>query len=326
LKTLNGKTWVVALTHLLTAAALLVFAATAHATTQTTYYHLDALGSPLAATNEQGAILWREDYQPYGEKLKNEPAAQSNTRAFTGHPHDPISGLTYMGARWYDPVMGRFMGIDPQPFTETNLHSFNRYNYGNNNPYKFIDPDGRAADTIVDLGFILYDVGQVIGAGAAYTHGLISGDAALQSIALRGLAENAIHLGADAGAALVPFAPAGITRLGPKVADDVAKSANKAPDFVVSPNGTAFPVPRGAQGPTPVINPAGKQTGTAYMGGTGGANGQVDTIRIMNPTPPRGSSPGYPNGYIKYENAAGQGVSPITGRTVPNSQSHIPIE
>jgi hypothetical protein len=98
-----------------------------------------------------------------------------------------------------------------------------------------------------------------------------------------------------------------------------------APDFVVGPDGTTYPVPRGATGPTPVVNPSGKRTGTAYTGGSGGANGQVDTVRLMDPTPPRGNSPGYPNGYVKYENASGQGVNPHTGRTAPNSQSHHPI-
>ena len=102
-----------------------------------------------------------------------------------------------------------------------------------------------------------------------------------------------------------------------------AKGVSKAPDFIVSPNGTAFPVPKGAQGPVPVVNPAGKQTGVAY---TGAVDKKVDTIRIMNPTPARGASPGYPNGYIKYENATGQGVNPLTGRTVLNTESHFPVQ
>ncbi|WP_316672700.1 RHS repeat-associated core domain-containing protein [uncultured Tolumonas sp.] len=109
----------------------------------------------------------------------------------------------------------------------------------------------------------------------------------------------------------------------------VAKSVGKAdnaPDFVVSPSGTAFPVPKGATGPTPVVNPAGKKTGDAFTGGLGGVNGQVDTMRMMDPTPPRGNSPGYPNGYIKYENKAGQGVDPYTGRTLSNKDSHFPID
>ncbi len=112
-----------------------------------------------------------------------------------------------------------------------------------------------------------------------------------------------------------------------RATEEPAQSATggggKAPDFVVSPGGTAFPVPKGATGPTPVINPAGNQTGSAFTGGSGGANGQVSTMRMMNPTPPRGASPGYPNGYIKYENPSGQGVNPYTGRTLPDSQSHF---
>jgi len=102
-----------------------------------------------------------------------------------------------------------------------------------------------------------------------------------------------------------------------------------APNFVVSPNGTAYPVPAGAQGPTPVINPAGNQTGVAFTGGSGGANGQVSTMRLMNPTPPRGNSPGYPNGYIVYQNNASptpQLVNPLTGQTTSRALGHYPVQ
>ena len=109
-------------------------------------------------------------------------------------------------------------------------------------------------------------------------------------------------------------------------AGGVAKGAEKAPDFIVSKGGTAFPVPKGSKGSTSVVNPQGKTTGSAFTGGKGGANGQVDTMRIMDATPARGKSPGYPNGYIKYENKAGQGVDPNTGRTLSNKDSHFPLD
>lgn len=48
-----------------------------------------------------------------------------------------------LSARWYDPVVGRFMAIDPVGFEEANPQSFNRFTYANNNPYKYVDPDGR---------------------------------------------------------------------------------------------------------------------------------------------------------------------------------------
>jgi uncharacterized protein RhaS with RHS repeats len=49
----------------------------------------------------------------------------------------------YMQARYYDPVIGRFYSNDPVGFRD--IHSFNRYAYANNNPYKYIDPDGRSS-------------------------------------------------------------------------------------------------------------------------------------------------------------------------------------
>ena len=45
-----------------------------------------------------------------------------------------------MQARYYDPVIGRFYSNDPIGFRD--IHSFNRYAYVNNNPYKYIDPTG----------------------------------------------------------------------------------------------------------------------------------------------------------------------------------------
>lgn len=135
-----NKTWITSLLL-----ATLLFTPLTHATDTITYYHLDALGSPVAATDEQGNVVWREDYQPYGGRIDKNPAAENNTRWYIGHPQDEVSGLTYMGARWYDPTMGRFMAVDPKPFNANDLHSFNRYSYANNNPYTYVDPDGRSS-------------------------------------------------------------------------------------------------------------------------------------------------------------------------------------
>jgi Bacterial toxin 33 len=41
------------------------------------------------------------------------------------------------------------MGIDPVGVDENNVHSHNRYAYGNNNPYRYVDPDGRAAQALL---------------------------------------------------------------------------------------------------------------------------------------------------------------------------------
>ena len=48
-------------------------------------------------------------------------------------------------------------------------------------------------------------------------------------------------------------------------------------------------------------------------------------MRVMDAVPAKGKAPGYPKGYIKYENGASpkpQGVDPTSGKTLPNNQSH----
>ncbi|TQV65588.1 hypothetical protein FKG94_28520, partial [Exilibacterium tricleocarpae] len=105
----------------------------AYAERTTTYYHTDATGSVVAASDETGALLWRKSYRPYGDKV-DDGEGSLHSLSFTGKPHDEATGLTYMGARYYDPAIGRFMGIDAVGFQADNPVSFNRYAYANNNP------------------------------------------------------------------------------------------------------------------------------------------------------------------------------------------------
>ena len=112
------------------------------------HYHNDALGSPIAATDEQGRVMWRKSYTPYGQPIG--PAAP-NEPGYTGKFEEPDLGIQNFGARWYDPRIGRFLAIDPAGFDPQNPQSFNRYAYANNNPYKYVDPDGRAAETALDV-------------------------------------------------------------------------------------------------------------------------------------------------------------------------------
>ncbi len=104
----------------------LLFTASAHAGIEITYLHNDALGSPVAGTDAQGAVKWRSQYLPYGEETLGERSAFGIQAGYTGHRDDPETGLSYMGARLYSPTLGRFMGMDPAGVSESNVHSFNR--------------------------------------------------------------------------------------------------------------------------------------------------------------------------------------------------------
>jgi RHS repeat-associated protein len=124
------------------ALATLGYASALHAASTITYLHNDLLGSPVVATNQSGQVIWRESYRPFGERLTNAPTSQPNDVWFTGRRQDVDTGLVYMGARFYDPVIGRFISKDPVGFEEKNVHSFNRYAYANNNPFAYKDPNG----------------------------------------------------------------------------------------------------------------------------------------------------------------------------------------
>ena len=117
--------------------------------TRVTYFHTDSLGSPNAATDESGNVKWRERYTPFGEKLDATLESKDNRVGYTGHQFDDETQLVYMQARYYDPVIGRFYSNDPLGFRD--IHSFNRYAYGNNNPYKYVDPDGENPKLIADF-------------------------------------------------------------------------------------------------------------------------------------------------------------------------------
>lgn len=150
--------------RIIAGAAMLVAAGWASAAT--TYFHNDMAGSPLAATNSSGQVVWRESYRPYGERLKLEPASVNSNIWFTGRHEDAHTELVYMGARYYDPKIGRFLSTDPVYFLESNLHSFNRYAYANNNPSKFKDPDGRFAAHVLRATYALsYRAATAAGAG-----------------------------------------------------------------------------------------------------------------------------------------------------------------
>jgi uncharacterized protein RhaS with RHS repeats len=63
-----------------------------------------------------------------------------------------------MQQRYYDPVAGKFLSIDPVTTDANTGGSFNRYAYANNNPHKYIDPDGRAVETPWDAANVAMDI------------------------------------------------------------------------------------------------------------------------------------------------------------------------
>src|SRR5690606_21296846 len=69
------------------------------------------------------------------------------------------------------PATARFLSVDPAPVSTTDGSNFNRYWYANNNPYRYVDPDGRHPAAIVACTSSPACVGAVISAAGAIVTG-----------------------------------------------------------------------------------------------------------------------------------------------------------
>ncbi|KAF1714291.1 hypothetical protein CSC71_04445 [Pseudoxanthomonas sangjuensis] len=106
----------------------------------TRYQHTDALGTPIAETDANKAFMNKYEYEPYGQQING---TAKDGPGYTGHVQDAATGMTYMQQRYMDPVLGVFLSVDPVTAYSNPVGAFNRYLYASNNPYAFIDPDGR---------------------------------------------------------------------------------------------------------------------------------------------------------------------------------------
>lgn len=108
-----------------------------------TYLHTDAIGTPVARSTSSGAPLSVTRMTPFGGIYSGFTPTAPDSIGFTGHINDAAATLVYMQQRYYDSFTGRFMSLDPVATDQETGRMFDRYTYAQNNPYRFVDPDGR---------------------------------------------------------------------------------------------------------------------------------------------------------------------------------------
>jgi RHS repeat-associated protein len=93
---------------------------------------------------EAGTFALTKRYTtPFGAPRGSNLGAWPDDKAFLGKPADSASGLTHVGARQYDPLIGQFISVDP--ILELDKHqTLNGYSYAVQNPATHSDPSGMA--------------------------------------------------------------------------------------------------------------------------------------------------------------------------------------
>ena len=123
---------------------------------ETFFYHSDYLGSTSYITDDKANITQYDAYLPYGELLVDEHSSSEELPyKFNGKEMDEETGLYYYGARYMDPKISMWLGVDPmiEKYPE-----ISPYIYCHNNPIVLIDPDGRQSKVpptiiqIIDYG------------------------------------------------------------------------------------------------------------------------------------------------------------------------------
>ena len=108
---------------------------------ETFFYHSDHLGSTSYITDDHANITQYDAYLPYGELLVDEHSSSEDLPyKFNGKQFDEETGLYYYGARYMDPKISMWLGVDPLMEKYPNVTG---YCYTMDNPIKFIDPNGK---------------------------------------------------------------------------------------------------------------------------------------------------------------------------------------
>lgn len=138
------------LTHSLWMFLVVAFAGQVQADTY--YFHNDHLGTPQVLTDENQAVVWKGEYDPFGKATETVALVEQNLR-FPGQYVDRETGLHYNYFRDYDPSTGRYAQSDPIGLNG----GINTYSYVSGNPIRYIDIFGLEKLILVSEGFFTMD-------------------------------------------------------------------------------------------------------------------------------------------------------------------------
>ena len=113
-----------------------------------TYLYSDQLGSVVMEADGSGNVVGTQSYSPYGT-LASSTGNDPTPFGFAGGYTDP-TGLIYLINRYYDPMTGQFVSVDPQVQSTGQA-----YSYAGDNPINNVDPTGRSTRTGCSIDLIV---------------------------------------------------------------------------------------------------------------------------------------------------------------------------
>jgi len=194
-------------------------------TSGTYYYYLkDHQGNNRVVVNGSGAVAETNHYYPFGGTFAS---GTVQPYKYNGKELDTKAGLNWYdyGARHYDAALGRFLTVDP---LAEKYYGASPFAYCNNNPIRFIDPDGKDGWDIV-VGYGIGFVTNVIPGTGFLRDTYTPTDASDYNNALRGM-DNASMV---VGAAMIVDGGINITTGGTVATAGIAVTASSAGTGVV---------------------------------------------------------------------------------------------
>ncbi|TDD58955.1 hypothetical protein E1263_16850 [Kribbella antibiotica] len=101
----------------------------------------DYHGTSQVAVDAGTQVATKRYAKPFGDPRGAAPTAWPDNHGFLGKPEDKLTGLTTLGAREYDPTIGRFISADPL-LDPNDPQQMLGYTYANDNPVSGSDPTG----------------------------------------------------------------------------------------------------------------------------------------------------------------------------------------
>jgi len=209
----------------------------------TRHLHLDHLGTPRLVSDTLGQQKAYHVYYPYGEEATafNQDTVREK---FTGHERDlgnPAGAgddLDYMHARFFGPLTGRFLSIDPVIDVKRSLkqpQGWNRFAYVQGNPIRYTDPNGKCPDGCLVEGAIVMGVAAVAESPAGQ-EAIAVGEAELAGVAEEAISA-AQRLAQNVEAGKLGERLAGIVQGGKKAIESLSgTAARRIPDALDKAN------------------------------------------------------------------------------------------